>query len=285
MKQGLLHSMEEAKFGRSNSLLGSVKAGHTGCLSEIPFVVLTMHIGPFLSSSELFSFCMAQTALWDYGPEIAGWLASLQHGLDRLAVKHIRQLRDLEGMPKSCFLDFASPCFLKDHNVQLLSGSLLAYPIYVGSTHYAITTAVNPPACGDAWAVTVELQKGRYRATVVGWRNPFHGILDLWLDDQIVSGSSGLDCYSPETAQRHTFPAIELEIEQSGRHTWRFETSRSNTISQQYWMCLEEFRIECISRPDPVAAPVSLEPCELRRPRPRRQTRFGCPHRRASSPI
>lgn len=282
MKLVPLPSGKGAALVRSVGSLGAVNANPFGCLGEIPLVLLTMHIGPFLSSSELLSLCMTQPVLWDYGPEIAGWLASLQHGLDRSAVKHIKHLTELEGMPKHCFLDFASPCFLKDHNVRLLHGSLLAYPIYVGSTHHAITTAVNPPAWGDTWAVSVELQKGHYRATLVAWCNPFHGILDLWLDDRLVSGSSGFDCFSPKTAERHTFPALELEVEQTGWHTWRFETSRSHEMSQQYWMCLEELRVDCVNTPaihERAVAPASVNPYERRRPRRRRLMALGCPRR------
>jgi len=265
VKLGPLESVGEAEFSRSSSSLGGMKVALSGCLGEIPLVVLTMHIGPLLSSAELLSLCVAQPKLWDYGPEIAGWLAFLQHGLDRSSVTHIKQLTELEGIPKSRFFDFASPSFLKDEHVRLLRGSLLAYPIYVGSTHDAITTAINPPACGDAWEVTVELQRGCYQATVVGWRNPFHGILDLWLDDQLVSGSSGLDCFSPETAELHRFPPIEIEIQQTGWHTWCFETSRSHGMSQQYWMCLEEFRVDRIGSP---ASDRDLPPVAMESPKP-----------------
>lgn len=236
-------------------------------LTEIPLVVLTMHIGPFLKSTDLLTLCATQSVLWANGKLFAGWLAALQHGVDASAVNHIKELMQLEGVPDACFLDFTSAYFLKEFNVQLLCGSQMAYPIFVGSTYDAITTAVNPPARGDSWTVSVDLQKGRYHVTLVAWRNPFHGILDLWLDDRLISGH-GLDCYSTETAERHSFRAIEIEIERTGRHIWRFETSRSYKQSGHYWMCLEELRIEPVgvSLSDCIAARTAAELTASQRP-------------------
>lgn len=223
-------------------------------LSEVPLVLFAMHIGPCLAARELPVLCAAQPLLWDSLALFAGWLAVLQHGREAASVDRIKQLIELERMPKACLFDFSAPEFLKESQVQLIRGSQLAYPIFVGSTHYALTTAVNPPARGDAWSVSVELQKGRYRATVVAWRNPFHGILDLWLGDRLVSGAGGLDCYSTATAERHTFPALEVEIPTTGWHTWTFEVSRSQQ-PERYWMCMEEFRVEPVGAPERPAAP------------------------------
>jgi hypothetical protein len=224
-------------------------------LSSLPLVVLQMHIGSFLTSRELFAFCFAQRAFWRDVGMFVGWLAALQHGVDAFSITNIGSLILLDTVPTACFFDFSKPSFLQDCHVKLVTGSRLAYPIFVGSIPHVVTTAVNPPACGDAWTISVQLQRGRYRIKVSGWRNPFHGILDLWLDDVLVSGSAGLDCYSPETAELHIFPLIEVEITWTGMHVWRFETSRCRTQSNQYWICLQEFSAERIANDRPPAVP------------------------------
>lgn len=212
--------------------------------NAIPLAVVALRLGPFLTSYELSILCALQRTIWNEVALMARCVAASQHGIVAEGITKVRHLAMLESVRRSCHFDFSSPDFLKDSHVQLVRGSSLAYPIFVGNEPTAVTTAVNPPASGDAWAITVDLQRGWYRVKVAVWRNPFHGILDLWFDDSLISGLNGLDCYSAEFVESHTFPTIEIEIKSTGVHVWRFETRHSNENPHRQWMCLQNFSAE-----------------------------------------
>ena len=62
----------------------------------------------------------------------------------------------------------------------------------VGSCGDLITLSQVPPHCGDAWSADVALQQGIYELAVLGWLNPSHGVLDLFLDGEALTPNSGL---------------------------------------------------------------------------------------------
>lgn len=188
------------------------KARGAGTVSEVPMVVFTMHLGPVLTPQELFTLCAAHSSLWYNTEAFVGWLAAAQHGCDKDAVANFRQLRELEQTPRLYVLNFSSPKFLVESGVFLTS----------------------------------TLQRGRYRVSITGWQNPNLNSLGLWLDDVRVTDPSGLKGYSHEATERHAFPAFEVDIQKTGKHVWRFETNYRQRHSQNSWMSLAEFRVECV---------------------------------------
>mmetsp|Transcript_37137 Transcript_37137/g.66714 ORF Transcript_37137/g.66714 Transcript_37137/m.66714 type:complete len:254 (+) Transcript_37137:90-851(+) len=189
---------------------GQVQGPSTFC--DVPAVVLVKHFGPVLNFKELFNFCAAHSSFWSNSTAFLGWLAASQHGTDTNTVATFRQLRELERTPRLYELEFTSPKFLVESGVCLTS----------------------------------KLQRGTYRVSITGLQNPNFGTLDLWLDDVCVTDRAKLDCNSHDAAEQHTFPALEVEIWETGKHVWRFETTYHRGLSQDDSMRLKEFRVECV---------------------------------------
>jgi hypothetical protein len=101
----------------------------------------------------------------------------------------------------------------------------------------------------------VPLRRGRYRLEVAGWRNPHHGILDITVDNKVISPAEGLDWYAETSTSAYTFPSMFFEVEATGNHILRGETSRchSGALGAKYWICLETLRILPADEPSPVA--------------------------------
>ena len=117
----------------------------------------------------------------------------------------------------------------------VVAGSKLC-SVLVGGLPHLRTVAQSPPERGDEWAFEVELRKGMYNVKVRGWRNPAHGVLDLFIDGAQVAE---LDFFGNRTV-RHSYKII-VKVAYSGQHTVVGRTCRSNaetTRSTRYWVCL-----------------------------------------------
>jgi len=150
-----------------------------------------------------------------------------------------------EGLP---YIDFTDSTFQALPQVRVTCGAKWSHPIFVGSKAGVTTTAMSPPAQGDAFEIRTALDEGQYLVIVSGWRNPHHGVLDLSFDGKRLSPEGGLDWYGVGSAMRHTYPPMALEVGSAGQHTWRFETRRKNRMAHNYWMCLESLRVEKLSK-------------------------------------
>jgi len=154
-----------------------------------------------------------------------------QHGVDGAT---IADMRALENIPSSSYVDLRAP-----GSLTVERGSAFGIT-YVGSLPLVVTQAQSPPACGDEWSLSVMLRRGRYTLEVRGWLNPFHGILDLFLDGVRVTPAGGFDWCGPRTA-RHFFRTAAIDVKWSGEHRLVGLTSQSNAEpyrSRMYWMCV-----------------------------------------------
>ena len=114
----------------------------------------------------------------------------------------------------------------------------------VGSLAHLVTEAQNPPACGDEWSLDVELKKGTYSLEISGWRNPAHGVLDMFLDGVRVTPTNGFDWCSPRTVE-HVYRAAGINVSWTGVHHVLGRCSRSKaepSRRSRYWMCLSRIR-------------------------------------------
>mmetsp|Transcript_55172 Transcript_55172/g.96581 ORF Transcript_55172/g.96581 Transcript_55172/m.96581 type:complete len:260 (-) Transcript_55172:81-860(-) len=184
---------------------------------EVPVPVLVMHCGPLLAPRDLFLFCATHSSVWRKSAAFVGWLAADQHGTDAEAVTNFGQLRTLEETPCNYVLDFRSPKFLVENGVFLTS----------------------------------RLQRGTYCVSIAGLQNPDFGILDLWLYDIRVTNHSEADWQRCEASKQDAFPAFEVDIEETGKHIWRFETNYHQRLSESQGMRLAEFRVECVCAGQP----------------------------------
>ncbi len=114
----------------------------------------------------------------------------------------------------------------------------------VGSIAHLVALAQNPPACGDEWSLDVELKKGTYSLEIYGWRNPAHGVLDLYLDGVTVTEAGGFDWCGPRTTE-HVCRATGIAVRWTGIHRLVGRTCRSNAEPgrrTRYWMCLSRIK-------------------------------------------
>lgn len=213
-------------------------------LGGLPLSLIAAHLAAQLEADELARLAACAPGLSREAAVLASRLAAMQHGLSPGAVRDLRHLGELHATPSSFRLDLSSADFQRRPGVRLVRGARFVHPIYVGRIHEHISTAVEPPAKGDAWQASAALRRGRYRVSVSGWRNPYHGILDLSLDGEVISGSEGLDWFGLGAAEPHTARHIDVFVPCTGAHTWLFETKRCNELTRNaYWMCLWEFSV------------------------------------------
>uniref|UniRef100_A0A7S0FK16 Uncharacterized protein n=1 Tax=Pyrodinium bahamense TaxID=73915 RepID=A0A7S0FK16_9DINO len=218
-------------------------------LTDLPATVLSERVAPLLEPEELAGICCSQAAWAHEAALLVSEFAVSRHGTKPRQVTRFADLWRLEAVASTGTLNFSSPDFLLESGAELLRGSSFEFPIYVGRAIDKVTTAVNPPACGDTFEVPMQLQRGRYLVSVSGWCNPYHGILDLMLDGVLVSGPEGLDWCGEQTEHR-CFAPFAVEVEWTGSHRWRFTTSRKNEKSGKgFWLCLQWLQVDPV---DPV---------------------------------
>ena len=160
-----------------------------------------------------------------------------RHGL-WIADNATRDLHFLDKTPTTLSLDFR-----QRDAVRVEQGSALCSTM-VGGEEDLITLAQLPPRRGDAWSADVALQRGIYSLKIAGWRNPYHGVLDLFLDGKPVTPADGFDWSGPCTA-----PAsheAEVAIKWTGVHQLLGKTNRSKASRRRhkrFWMCLKSLTI------------------------------------------
>lgn len=222
-------------------------------IGEVPVDVLAKHVAVLLTARELATLCMARPSWWQAVAQLIRELAAAQHGVHPVEISCLRDLRCLEEAPRSSSIHFAAPKFASASGVRLLSGSHLEYPIYVGGDPKMVTTAMNPPAAGDTFEVPMKLRRGRYRIVISGWRNPYHGVLDIFLDGRPISSPQGLD-WGGAATMPHSFAIPEdVEVERTGLHFWRFETSRTHAVrGNGFWICLDRLWVEPVAGAEPL---------------------------------
>lgn len=223
--------------------------------------LITNHLAAQLEANELAMLLACAPGLSRESADLASQLAAVQHGLCPRAVRDLRHLGELHATPSSFRLDLGSAGFQRLPGVRLVRGARFVHPIYVGRIHERVTTAVDPPAKGDAWQASAPLRRGRYRVSVSGWLNPYHGILDLSLDGEVISGPEGLDWFGLGAAEPHTARHIDVFVPRTGSHTWLFETKRCNELTRNaYWMCIREFSVVPMSLESPEQSEETEQP-------------------------
>ena len=112
------------------------------------------------------------------------------------------------------------------------------------------TISQMPPAAGDEWFLRVALRAGQYSINVRGWCNPWHGVLDLYLDGIRIT-ADGLDWYGART-EKYAHRLRRVRVAFTGEHTLRGCVARSNANASprsQYWMCLKTIAFDAEEQP------------------------------------
>ena len=182
--------------------------------------------GACLPAADLARLCATCSASRLAAPKFAK-AALGRHGLTSGSLALLCQL---EQIPERTTVDLKRAGARK-----VIAGSRLC-SVLVGSLSHLRTLAQCPPERGDEWTFQVMLRRGMYNFDVRGWRNPAHGVLDLFIDGAQVAA---LDFLGSRTV-RHRYRVV-VEVACSGPHTVVGRTCRSNaepTRSTRYWVCL-----------------------------------------------
>jgi len=227
-------------------------------LSALPENLLVYHVAPAATSQELGRFCLTSRDAGLLEPSFAQLVAETQHGIfevvedgemmDRpFTLAEIHHTLD-SVLDRACY-EFTRPFMATVLKSDRYEGEprppeFMLVDVGGGRTGFR-TVAACPPVRGDYWRLLVPLRRGQYRLEVSGWRNPHHGILDITLDNEAISPEEGLDWYADSSTSPYTFPPLLFEVESTGTHVLRGETSRchSSALGAKYWMCLESIRI------------------------------------------
>ena len=153
-----------------------------------------------------------------------------QHGAD--ACYSLASLRRLEETP-----DTYSVNLRKAGGRAVVRGAEIESTAVGGCFCFMCQTRSQiPPAPGDAFCLPVRLRAGLYTVSLHGWRNPHHGILDLWLDGERLTS---LDWCGART-EKHRYQ-LQASVPHTGEHTLYCCTERSSAdqcLRARYWMCL-----------------------------------------------
>ena len=192
--------------------------------------------GACLPAADLARLCATCSASHLATPRLAK-AALGRHGLTSGCLALLCQL---EQIPEKTTVD------LKRIGARAVIAGSKFCSVLVGSLPHLMTVAQCPPERGDEWTFQVMLRKGMYNVKVRGWRNPAHGVLDLFIDGAQVAE---LDFFGSRTV-RHSYRII-VEVAYSGPHTIVGRTCRSNaepTRSTRYWVCLSSlsFAKKCL---------------------------------------
>lgn len=257
-------------------------------LTTLPDFLLVWHISPVSTSKELARLCLTSHASCRLERQFARVVAATQHGFFNDAYggdsddesSHrpfsLSELyHTLDSVQDRASFEFTRPYMAGALCPEPREGdpygpAFMLVDVGGGSTGFR-TVAACPPARGDSWSLVVELRRGSYRLVVSGWRNPHHGILDIFFDNEVVSPSSGLDWYAEAATTAYTYPAMLLQVHTTGTHFLRGTTDRchADALGAKYWMCLESLRIVPVDEAEP--EPELLPSRSLPRLRPRRQ--------------
>lgn len=221
--------------------------------------ILVAHVAPFSTSQDLGRYCLTSRAARRVEPLFARMVAESQHGLFEVRQDGEAECRDstlaevwhtLDSVQDRALFDFTQPFMVAVLKPERREGDHGDGPQFTvvdvggGRTGFR-TVAACPPAKGDCWSLLLPLRKGLYRLEISGWRNPHHGILDITVDGKAISPDQGLDWYSETSTEPHSFPPMIFEVETTGTHVLRGETSRchKSALGAKYWMCLESLYI------------------------------------------
>lgn len=221
--------------------------------------ILAAHVAPFATSQDLGRYCLTSHSARRIEPLFARMVAEEQHGFfevrqDDEAECRVSTLAEvwytLDSVQDRASFEFTRPFMAAVLKPERREGDHRRGPAFTlvdvggGRTGFR-TVAACPPARGDCWRLLVPLRKGLYRLEVSGWRNPHHGILDITVDGKAISPEQGLDWYAEISTEPHWFPPMMFEVEITGTHVLRGETSRCHTsaLGAKYWMCLESLYI------------------------------------------
>jgi len=226
-------------------------------LDLLPSSVWAEELGPLLQAvdvARLLPACRA-TSRPSVSAALVDAIAQGAHGAARGEIASLRSLHALDATPGVARADFESPAFLA-HGAcgsppRVVSGAQLAYPMFVGGNWDKATTAMNPPAKGDAFELLMHMRRGRHTVKLSGWLNPYHGVLSVSLNGKVVGSAEGFDwsCTSGGcelNTEEHTFPCFEVEVDRTGPSVWRFEVVDAQK-PEGYFMCLRHLEARCLS--------------------------------------
>ena len=206
--------------------------------------VVSEHIASLLCARDIGRLSAAGTQYGRALAELVRRAMREQHGMF-IDVGSLVDLHALENVQSECSVDLRRADARRVEN-----GSALC-SIHVGSMARVITRAQCPPASGDSWSLDVALRKGVYSLRVSGWRNPAHGILDVFLDGVRVTPLGGFDWCRSRTTKQVCW-AKGIRVRWTGVHRLVGKTSRTSadhSRTTRYWMCLR--RIELKSEAGP----------------------------------
>ena len=201
--------------------------------------VVSEHAMVMLSARDIARLCVTSSRFHRASACLVRGAMEAQHALV-IVGGTIGDLRALENTPSACSVD------LRHVDARRVEHGSVFCRIYVGRCAHLVTEAQDPPAGGDSWSLRVELKKGNYSLSVFGWRNPAHGILDLFCDGVRVTPASGFDWCGPHTAC-HVFRTAAIHVKWTGTHHLIGTTSRTNADGRRrtrYWMCLSRLKFE-----------------------------------------
>ena len=147
----------------------------------------------------------------------------------------VAELTDAEACPTSFYEDFTRPGTRK-----VVQGAAFDN-IDVGSFSHLVTQAQYPPAQGDAWSMELPLRRGAYRMVLFGFENPYHGTLNLYLDDQLAT-RTGINWRGRRTKEKCF--SLRVTVDRTG---WHLLFAKTTGGSDRYcWMCLTDISLERI---------------------------------------
>jgi len=185
-------------------------------------------MGEVACARDIARLCGASRQLRGAASAYVRAAAEAQHGLTMIGGT-VGKLRALEDVPSSCVLDFQTPS-----SRTVVHGSPLD-EVDVGGLPHLTTFAQIPPAEDDEWTCAVQLRRGAYLLRLEGWRNPHHGVLDLYFGATHVAS---FDFWGEHT-KAATLTA-ELRAECTGVHHIRGKTSSTSAgrRHRSHWVCL-----------------------------------------------
>ena len=198
-------------------------------------------VATLLCARDLARMCETSSQCRRAAARLVRTATEAQHGL-AINGGTVADLHALEKTQTTAFISLQ-----KTGARKIVHGAELC-EILVGSNLHLITEAQDPPRCGDSWSLCVGLKKGRYTLQLRGWKNPAHGILDLFVDNVRATLAGGLNWYAPSTIE-HVF-RMTVDVKWTGVHHILGRTSRSDAErhrQSRYWMCLKT--IEFVDSP------------------------------------
>jgi len=207
---------------------------------------LADNLATLLGAQDLSRLCAVSSALWRSASHFSARGAEEHHGM-RILGGRLADLYTLQCLPSSARFSFRLDDGDNDNPIDervVLKGRPFCR-IRVGGTSFFVRA--QSPAQGNRWSIPILLQRGDYSVNITGWRNPYQGILDLFLDGARITDMQGID-WSTHRGATLMYTAIlpVVKLSWTGAHQLMGEVFRTNSMQVEsidpmnaYWMCLQ----------------------------------------------